>query len=68
MSKLSSTNCPWTFFCGLLKNLSRHVNRIDVILKISDYVTVLKDGNIIGNIKTSEADFDKLALMLLGKQ
>jgi ABC-type sugar transport system ATPase subunit len=40
---------------------------IDVILKISDYVSVFKNGNIVGSMKTDNADFDKLALMLLGK-
>jgi ABC-type sugar transport system ATPase subunit len=40
---------------------------IEIILKISDYVCVLRNGNIVGNEKTDNTDFDKLALMLLGK-
>jgi len=41
---------------------------IDIMLEISDRVTVLKNGNKIGTEKTSNLDFDKLSLMLIGKR
>ena len=41
---------------------------IDIILEISDKVTVLKNGSKIGTEKTINLDFDKLSLMLLGKK
>lgn len=41
---------------------------IDIILEISDEVTVLKNGKKIGTGKTSNLNFDKLSLMLMGKK
>jgi len=41
---------------------------IDIILEISDKVTVLKNGRKIGTEETSNLDFDKLSLMFLGKK
>ncbi|MCK5762329.1 MAG: ATP-binding cassette domain-containing protein, partial [Candidatus Izimaplasma sp.] len=42
-------------------------HKMEEIFTISDYVTVLRDGNYIGTKKTSEIDIDTIIKMMVGR-
>ena len=43
-------------------------HKIDEVLRITDRVVVLRDGENVGNILTSEADEQKLVSMMVGRE
>jgi simple sugar transport system ATP-binding protein len=42
-------------------------HKLDEVLAISDEVTVMRDGKVVGNVKTSETDARGLARMIVGR-
>ena len=43
-------------------------HRMDELLKISDEITVLRDGSYIGTVSRSEADINSLIRMMVGRE
>ncbi|GIM47973.1 D-ribose transporter ATP-binding protein [Collibacillus ludicampi] len=43
-------------------------HRMDELLRISDEITVMRDGNYIGTVKKSEADINSLIRMMVGRE
>ena len=42
-------------------------HKLEEVLAISDFVTVMRDGKIVGNVKTSETSTKDLARMIVGR-
>jgi len=42
-------------------------HKLDEVLAISDEVTVMRDGKVVGNVKTSETNAKELARMIVGR-
>ncbi len=42
-------------------------HKLEEVLAISDKVTVMRDGKVVGNVKTSETDAKDLARMIVGR-
>jgi simple sugar transport system ATP-binding protein len=42
-------------------------HKLDEVLEISDYVTVLRDGSVVGTVKTKETNKRELARMMVGR-
>lgn len=42
-------------------------HKLEEVLAISDNVTVMRDGKVVGNVKTSETDAKGLAKMIVGR-
>jgi len=42
-------------------------HKLDEVLEISDVVTVLRDGRVVGNVETKETDKHELAYMMVGR-
>ena len=43
-------------------------HKLEEVLAISDEVTVMRDGKVVGNVKTSETDAKGLAKMIVGRE
>lgn len=43
-------------------------HKLSEVLAISDEVTVMRDGQVVGNVKTSETDAAELARMMVGRE
>src|ERR1044071_79744 len=43
-------------------------HKLDEVLAISDNVTVMRDGKVVGNVKTSETNAAELARMMVGRE
>ncbi|MGI8469411.1 MAG: ABC transporter ATP-binding protein [Pyrinomonadaceae bacterium] len=42
-------------------------HKLEEVLAISDFVTVMRDGKVVGNVKTSETNAKDLARMIVGR-
>jgi simple sugar transport system ATP-binding protein len=42
-------------------------HKLEEVLAISDFVTVMRDGKVVGNVKTSETSSKDLARMIVGR-
>ncbi|MCS6873093.1 MAG: ABC transporter ATP-binding protein [Pyrinomonadaceae bacterium] len=42
-------------------------HKLEEVLAVSDYVTVMRDGQVVGNLKTSETNARELARMIVGR-
>ncbi len=42
-------------------------HKLEEVLAISDFVTVMRDGKVVGNVKTSETSTKDLARMIVGR-
>jgi general nucleoside transport system ATP-binding protein len=42
-------------------------HKLDEVLAISDFVTVMRDGKVVGEVKTSETNAKELARMIVGR-
>ena len=42
-------------------------HKLEEVLAISDEVTVMRDGKVVGNVKTSETNAQELARMIVGR-
>ena len=42
-------------------------HKLEEVLAISDFVTVMRDGKVVGNVKTSETNKKDLAKMIVGR-
>lgn len=42
-------------------------HKLEEVLAISDFVTVMRDGRVVGNVKTSETNAKDLARMIVGR-
>ena len=42
-------------------------HKLEEVLAISDEVTVMRDGKVVGNVKTSETNAERLARMIVGR-
>ena len=42
-------------------------HKLEEVLAISDEVTVMRDGKVVGNVKTSETNAKELARMIVGR-
>ena len=42
-------------------------HKLEEVLAISDFVTVMRDGKVVGNVKTSETNKEDLAKMIVGR-
>ena len=42
-------------------------HKLEEVLAISDFVTVMRDGKVVGNVKTSETSAKDLARMIVGR-
>ena len=61
-------------FFGILRRMKEQgktvviiTHKLDEVLAISDEVTVMRDGNVVGNVKTAETDARGLARMIVGR-
>ena len=61
-------------FFGILRRMKEQgktviiiTHKLDEVLAISDDVTVMRDGRVVGNVKTSETDAKGLARMIVGR-
>ncbi|MFY9622318.1 MAG: ABC transporter ATP-binding protein [Pyrinomonadaceae bacterium] len=43
-------------------------HKLDEVLAISDHVTVMRDGKVVGNVKTRETNAAELARMMVGRE
>src|SRR5687767_11994332 len=43
-------------------------HKLDEVLAISDNVTVMRDGKVVGNVKTKETNAAELARMMVGRE
>ena len=42
-------------------------HKLDEVIQVSDMVTVLRDGKVVGNVKTSDTNKEELANMMVGR-
>jgi len=42
-------------------------HKLDEVMQVSDRVTVLRDGKVVGNVKTSDTNKEELANMMVGR-
>ena len=42
-------------------------HKLDEVIQVSDRVTVLRDGKVVGNVKTSDTNKEELANMMVGR-
>ena len=61
-------------FFGILRRMKEQgktviiiTHKLDEVLAISDDVTVMRDGRVVGNVKTAETDAKGLARMIVGR-
>jgi simple sugar transport system ATP-binding protein len=61
-------------FFGILKQMREAgktiviiTHKLEEVLAISDFVTVMRDGKVVGNVKTSETNTKDLARMIVGR-
>lgn len=61
-------------FFGILRRMKEQgktiiiiTHKLEEVLAISDEVTVMRDGRVVGNVKTSETDAQELARMIVGR-
>ena len=61
-------------FFGILRRMKEQgktviiiTHKLDEVLAISDEVTVMRDGKVVGNVRTSETDARGLARMIVGR-
>jgi simple sugar transport system ATP-binding protein len=61
-------------FFGILRRMKGQgktviiiTHKLDEVLAISDEVTVMRDGKVVGNVKTAETDARGLARMIVGR-
>ncbi|MBI9101297.1 MAG: ABC transporter ATP-binding protein [Spirochaetales bacterium] len=57
---------------GKLKSVGRTIifitHKLNEVMRISDSVTVLRDGRVVGNVKTRETSVEELARMMVGRE
>lgn len=49
------------------KTIVMITHKLEEVLAVSDYVTVMRDGQVVGNLKTSETNARELARMIVGR-
>jgi ABC-type uncharacterized transport system ATPase subunit len=61
-------------FFGILRRMKDQgktiiiiTHKLEEVLAISDEVTVMRDGRVVGNVKTSETNAQELARMIVGR-
>ena len=61
-------------FFGILRRMREQgrtvviiTHKLEEVLAISDFVTVMRDGKVVGNVKTSETSAKDLARMIVGR-
>ena len=61
-------------FFGILRRMKEQAktviiitHKLEEVLAISDEVTVMRDGRVVGNVKTAETDAKGLARMIVGR-
>jgi simple sugar transport system ATP-binding protein len=62
-------------FFGILRRMRQQgktviiiTHKLSEVLAISDNVTVMRDGRVVGNVKTSETNAAELARMMVGRE
>ncbi len=62
-------------FFGILRRMKSQgktiviiTHKLDEVLAISDNVTVMRDGKVVGNVKTSDTTREDLAKMIVGRE
>jgi simple sugar transport system ATP-binding protein len=61
-------------FFGILRRMKKQgktiiiiTHKLEEVLAISDEVTVMRDGRVVGNVQTSETNAQELARMIVGR-
>ena len=56
------------FLKGMGKTIIIITHKLKEVFEIADYITVLKDGKVVGNVLPSEVNEEKLAKMMVGRE